>query len=148
MVSGQLMASIRLHCITRILRSFVNFPNYRTYCNLGARKKNNSNIVWRLNISFKNSLRSRLALILEWRLLIWVVLHALLQDLPGVAPRSRGVRGNVWARLFLSSFEVLYVDITFTKEFGHLYWVSNCPPCSAGMRIAAIYHPLILLSAT
>ena len=36
----------------------------------------------------------------------------------GVAPRSRGVRGNVWARLFLSSFEVLYVDITFTKEFG------------------------------
>ena len=22
---------------------------------------------------------------------------------------------------FLSSFEVLYVDITFTKEFGHLF---------------------------
>ena len=34
----------------------------KNYCNLGARK-NNSNIVWHLNISFKNLLRSRLALI-------------------------------------------------------------------------------------
>ena len=54
---------------------------HRTYCNLGARKKINSNVVWRLNNSFKNSLRSRLALKLEWRLLIWVFLHAQLSVL-------------------------------------------------------------------
>ena len=42
----------------------------------------------------------------------------------GVAPRSRRVQGNVWSQLFLSSFKVLYVDIMFTKESGHLYWVS------------------------
>ena len=41
---------------------------------------------------------------------------------------------------FLSSFEVLYihVDITLTKESGHLYWVSMLH-----MRIAAMYHRFI-----
>ena len=35
---------------------------------------------------------------------------------------------------FLSNFEVLYMDIMFTKETGHLYLVSMLR-----MRIAAIY---------
>ena len=35
---------------------------------------------------------------------------------------------------FMSSFEVLHMEIMFTKETGHLYWVSMLR-----MRIAAIY---------
>ena len=39
---------------------------------------------------------------------------------------------------FLSSFEVLYVDIMFTKETGHLY-LAILGEHAPYMRIAAIY---------
>ena len=103
-----------------------------------------SPIIWKLdlscktlNISFKNSLRLRLALILEWCLLIWVVLHALLQ----VSLRGREGSEVMSGHDFFVEFRsVVYVDIMFTKEFGHLYWVSNCPPLMLRMHIAAIYY--------
>ena len=61
-----------------------------------------------------------------------MVIHALLQQ---VSLRGReefeAMSGHDF---FMSSFEVLHMEIMFTKETGHLYWVSMLR-----MRIAAIY---------
>ena len=66
----------------------------------------------------------------------------------GVTPRSRGVRGNVWSRLYLSNFEVLYVDITFTKECGHLSLGEHAPYLTVyahkkGCSTILLYHLFI-----
>ena len=80
---------------------------YRTYCNLGARK-NNSNIIWRLNISFKNSLRPRLAL----------------------RCRSEVERSptQCLGHDFFVEFRSVVRGYLALQEFEHLYWMSNCPP--------------------
>ena len=57
--------------------------------------------------------------------------------------REESPRQCLGTTFFLSSFEVLYVDITFTKEFGYLYWVSEQLSTMLRMRIAAIYHLFI-----
>ena len=93
---------------------------YRTYCNLGTRKKNNSNIVWRLNISFTNSLRLQLALINMGGFTCFTI---------GVAPRSRGVRGNVWSRLFCQASKCRTWKRVWTPVLGeHAHCSKNIPP--------------------
>ena len=60
----------------------------------------------------------------------------------GVAPRSRGVRGNVWARLF-------FVEFRSVVRGYHVYkrvWtpiLSEQLSTMLRMRIAAIYHLFI-----